>query len=584
MKRWTGVSVGWVLSSEIAYQDADGVGFPEGNTAGVRQARVHRDPAESETPCTQRNFMRENRETSLPPEDTRAGRRGNAMTGNPLVNGSEESYCGIVPAKQPNKGEISPAEVVEERPQTEENTQESNLCRTPSRASGQTGLERVREAARKDRKQKLTALLHHVSIDLLRDSYYSLKKQAAPGVDGVTWEDYGGDLEARLAGLHDRIHRGAYHAQPSRRVWIRKDDGRQRPLGVAVLEDKIVQYAIGTVLNQIWEEDFLGFSYGFRPGRSQHDALDALWVGIMRRRVNWIVDLDIRSFFDRLRHDWLVRFVEHRIGDRRVVRLIQKWLKAGVMEQGQWSETKEGTPQGAVISPILANLYLHYVLDVWAEAWRKKLAHGDVIIVRYADDAVLGFEHRQDAERFLEQLRERLEQFGLELHPDKTRLIEFGRFAAERRKKRGEGKPETFNFLGFTHICGTNHQTGNFAIHRKTMGRRMAAKLKDIKAKLRIRMHRRMQGTVQWLQQVVRGYLQYHAVPGNMSRMAKFRWEVLRLWYRTLRRRSQRSRLTWARFSERLAVLLPSVRVLHPYPDMRFDVKYPNIQGRNRVR
>ena len=263
-----------------------------------------------------------------------------------------------------------------------------------------TGLERVREAARKDRKQKLTALLHHASIDLLRDSYHSLKKQAAPGVDGVTWKDYGGDLEARLAELHDQIHRGAYHAQPSRRVWIPKADGRQRPLGVAALEDKIVQYAIGTVLNQIWEEDFLGFSYGFRPGRSQHDALDALWVGMMRRRVNWIPDLDIRSFFDKLRHDWLVRFVEHRIGDRRVVRLIQKWLKAGVMEQGQWSETEEGSPQGAVISPILANLYLHYVLDVWAEAWRKKLAHGDVMIVRYADDAVLGFEHRQDASGF----------------------------------------------------------------------------------------------------------------------------------------------------------------------------------------
>jgi group II intron reverse transcriptase/maturase len=340
-----------------------------------------------------------------------------------------------------------------------------------------------------------------------------------------------------------------------RRVWIPKADGRQRPLGIAALEDKVVQYAVATVLNQIWEEDFLGFSYGFRPGRSQHDALDALWVGIIRKKVNWIIDLDIRSFFDKIQHDWLVKFVEHRIGDQRVVRLIQKWLKAGVMEQGQWTETKEGSPQGAVISPTLANLYLHYVLDVWVEAWRKKVAQGDVMIVRYADDAVLGFEHRHEAEAILEQLRERVQKFGLELHPDKTRLIEFGRYAAERRKKRGEGKPETFNFLGFAHICGTNHKTGNFAVHRKTIGKRMAAKLKDIKAKLRGRMHAQIGGTVRWLQQVVRGYFQYHAVPGNLQRMATFRWEVANLWYRTLKRRSQRSRLTKERFAERLARL-----------------------------
>ncbi len=506
------------------------------------------------------------------------------MSGKSLVHGGEESYGGVVPTKQPNKSEKSLAEAVEGRAPTEENTQEPNLCRTPSRESGSTGLARVREAARRDRRQKFTALLHHVSIDLLRESYHSLKKQAAPGVDGVTWQAYGRDLEGRLADLQGRVHRGAYRAQPSRRVWIPKADGRQRPLGIAALEDKIVQTAVGTVLNQIWEEDFLGFSYGFRPGRSQQDALDALWVGIVRKKVNWIVDLDIRSFFDRLQHDWLVQFVEHRIGDKRVVRLIQKWLKAGVMEQGQWTETEEGSPQGAVISPILANLYLHYVLDVWVEAWRKKVAHGDVIMVRYADDAVLGFEHRHEAERFLEQLRERLQKFGLELHPDKTRLIEFGRFAAERRKKRGEGKPETFNFLGFTHICGTNHQTGNFAVHRRTIAKRMAAKLKDIKAKLRVRMHVRVGGTVSWLQQVVRGYFQYHAVPGNLPRMVEFRREVARIWYRTLRRRSQRSRLTWEGFCERLASLLPTVQVLHPYPDVRFDAKHPHIRGRNRVR
>jgi RNA-directed DNA polymerase len=512
------------------------------------------------------------------------GRRENAKSGKSLMNGDGESYCGIVPTKQPNKGDGSPAEVVEGRPKTKENTQQPDLCRTPSRESRPSRLERVREAARKDGKLKFTALRHHVSTDLLRDSYNSLKKRAAPGVDGVTWKEYGLDLEGRLTDLHGRIHRGAYRAQPSRRVWIPKSDGRQRPLGIAALEDKIVQYAVGTVLNQIWEEDFLGFSYGFRPGRSQHDALDALWVGIVRKKVSWILDLDIRSFFDTIQHSWLVQFVEHRIGDRRVVRLIQRWLKAGVMEQGQWSETKEGSPQGAVISPALANLYLHYVLDLWVEAWRKKRARGDVMIVRYADDAVLGFQHREDAEQFLEQLHERLAKFGLELHPEKTRLIEFGRFATERRKRRGEGKPETFNFLGFTHICGTNYQTGKFTIHRKTVGKRMAAKLKEIRVQLRKRMHARVPGTVKWLQQVVRGYFQYHAVPGNGARMRVFRNEVSRSWLWALRRRSQRQRMSWKRFKARLDPLLPQVQILHPYPDARFNAKYSHIQGRNRVR
>ena len=506
------------------------------------------------------------------------------MSDKSLMNGSGGSYCGIVPTKQLNKSDKTPAEVVEGRPQTKENTQQSNPNRAQSRDSGPSGLGRVREAAKQDGKLKFTALLHHVSIDLLRQSYHSLKKQAAPGVDGMTWEEYGQDLEERLADLHGQIHRGAYRAQPSRRVWIPKADGRQRPLGIAALEDKLVQSAVGVVLNQIWEEDFLGFSYGFRPGRGQHDALDALWVGIMRKKVNWIIDLDIRSFFDKLQHEWLIKFVEHRVGDKRMVRLIQKWLKAGVLEKTQWTETKEGTPQGAVISPVLANLYLHHVLDLWVEAWRNKQAHGDVIIVRYADDAVLGFEHREEADRFLEQLRERLGKFGLELHSEKTRLIEYGRYAAERRKKRGEGKPETFDFLGFTHICGTNRKTGNFTVHRKTIGKRMAAKLKDLRAKLRQRMHGRVEGTAKWLGQVVRGYFQYHAIPGNWAQMKAFRNDVQRLWYQALRRRSQRSRLTWEKFRERLGSLLPPVQILQPYPDVRFDAKHPYIQGRNRVR
>ena len=496
------------------------------------------------------------------------------MSGKSFLHGSGESYCGVVPAKQPNEGQGGPQEVVEGRPQTKENTLEPNSCRTPSRESGPSGLERVREAAKGDRKLRFTALLHHVTADLLGRSYASLKKTAAAGVDGMTWEEYGGTLEERLADLHGRIHRGAYRAQPSRRVWIPKADGRQRPLGIAALEDKIVQHAVGTVLNQIWEEDFLGFSYGFRQGRSQHDALDALYVGITRKKVNWILDLDIRSFFDKISHEWLVQFVEHRIADKRVVRLIQKWLKAGVMEDGQWHETKEGTPQGSVISPILANLYLHYVLDVWAEVWRKKVAQGDMIIVRYADDAVLGFQHRDEAVQFLEQLRERLRKFGLEFHPDKTRLIEFGRYAAERREKRGAGKPETFTFLGFTHICGRSNRTGYFTVRRKTLGTRMAAKLKDLRQKLRRRLNGRVGDTRRWLRSVVRGYFQYHAIPGNEARMWAFREQVLRHWVRLLRRRSQRSRSPRA-LRNRLGCLLPPVAILHPYPDVRFFATHP---------
>jgi group II intron reverse transcriptase/maturase len=486
-----------------------------------------------------------------------------------------ESYSGVVPTKQPNKGGRPSAEVVEERPLVKENTEQSNQCRTQSRESGSKGLERVREVAKQDGKVRFTALLHHVTNDLLRDSYNGLKKKAAPGVDGVTWREYGGGLEERISDLHGRIHRGAYQAQPSRRTWIPKTDGRQRPLGIAALEDKIVQRAVGTVLNQIWEEDFEGFSYGFRPGRSQHDALDALTVGIERKKVNWILDLDVRSFFDKVDHKWLVQFVEHRIADQRIVRLIQKWLKAGVMEDGRWFETEEGTPQGSVISPILANLYLHHVLDLWVVAWRKKVARGEMIVVRYADDAVLGFQDREDAERFLKELQERVRKFGLELHPEKTRLIEFGRYATERRAKRGEGKPETFNFLGFTHICGTSQPKGYFTVRRKTMGKRMAAKLKEIREELRKRMHEEIGGTLKWLKSVVRGYFQYHAVPGNEERLKAFLHEVRRSWLRMLRRRSQRTRWTWERFMKRLGSLLPAVEILHPYPRERFDAKHP---------
>ena len=490
--------------------------------------------------------------------------------------------------KRSNESQGRPKEIVEERPPAKENAEEFNPCRTQSRESGSSGLDRVRKAAEGNKKLQFTTLLHHVNIELLRSSYYGLKKQAAAGVDGMRWKDYEDGLEERLADLHGRIHRGAYQAKPSRRVWIPKADGRKRPLGIAALEDKIVQAAVVKVLNQVWEEDFLDFSYGFRPERSQHDALDALYVGITRRKVNYVLDLDIKSFFDKVEHDHMEKFVRHRIGDERIVRLILKWMKAGVMEDGQWSETEEGTPQGAVISPLLANLYLHYVLDLWVNAWRKKVAHGDVIVVRYADDAVLGFQHRAEAEKFLAALRERVGKFGLELHPDKTRLIEFGRFAAERRAKRGEKKPETFKFLGFTHICGKNHETGYFMVLRKTIGKRMAAKLKDIRRKLRVGMHDSTKNTVKWLKSVVQGYFNYHAVPRNEAQLKSFRSEVQRMWLWQLRRRSQRSRWTWRKFKEKLGHLLPTVEILHPYPEVRFAFNHPNfgkqIQGKNRVR
>ena len=500
------------------------------------------------------------------------------MSSKTHMHGDGESHNGIIPRKRSNAGRGGPKEIVEERPLTKENAEEPNPCRTQSRESGPSGLDRVRQAAKGDKQMRFTGLLHHLTIDLLRDSYYRLQRQAAAGVDGMKWEAYGGDgLEERLADLHGRIHRGGYHAKPSRRVWIPKADGRQRPLGIAALEDKIVQTAVVQVLNPIWEEDFLGFSYGFRPGRSQHDALDALYVGITSKKVNYVLDLDIRSFFDKVGHDHLEKFIRHRIGDERMVRLILKWVRAGVMEDGQWYETKEGTPQGAVVSPVLANLYLHYVLDVWVEAWRQKVARGDVIAVRYADDAVLGFQDREEAEKFLVALQGRVRKFGLELHPEKTRLMEFGRYAAERRARRGEGKPETFNFLGFTHICGKNHKTGYFMVLRKTIGKRMAAKLKEIRQQLRVRLHQSTQSTVGWLQSVVRGYFQYHAVPRNEERLKAFRCEVLRLWWQQLRRRSQRTRWTWKRFWEKLGSLLPEVEIVHPYPEVRFASKHTRV-------
>ena len=435
-------------------------------------------------------------------------------------------------------------------------------------------LDRVRHAARQRKKERFTALLHHVNVDTLRVAFYALKRKAAPGVDGVAWDDYAAGLEPRLGDLHGRIHRGAYRPQPSRRTYIPKADGRQRPLAIAALEDKIVQGATVMVLNAIYEEDFLGFSYGFRPGRGPHDALDALVVGIADRKVNYILDADIRSFFDTVSQEWLIRFVEHRVGDKRIVRLIQKWLRAGILEDGTVTVSDRGTGQGSVISPLLANMYLHYVLDLWVERWRRREATGDMIIVRYADDLVAGFEHEADARRFLDEMRARFEEFSLSLHPDKTRLIEFGRHAAANREQRGLGKPETFDFLGFTFISGKS-RNGKFLIHRKSRRDRVRAKLKEIKEELRRRMHGPVREQAEWLKQVVAGFFHYHAVPTNGRALAAFRYHVIDHWRRTLRRRGQKHRMTWARIGKLADDWLPKPRILHPWPNQRFAVKHP---------
>jgi group II intron reverse transcriptase/maturase len=433
----------------------------------------------------------------------------------------------------------------------------------------------VRKAAKEHKEMKFTALLHHLTVDLLQESFYALKRKAAPGVDGTTWQEYEAGLEGRLIDLHSRVHRGAYRAKPSRRAYIPKADGRQRPLGVAALEDKIVQQAVATILNAIYEEDFLGFSYGFRPGRSQHQALDALSYALTQKRVNYVLDADIRGFFDNISHAWMLQFVQHRVADRRILRLIQKWLKAGVMEEGEWSETERGTPQGAVISPLLANIYLHYVFDLWVNAWRKKHARGDVIVVRYADDTVLGFQDAEEADRFLEDFRERLGKFGLELHPEKTRRIEFGRYAELNRKQRGEGKPETFDFLGFTHISGKNSK-GYFTVKRRTIRKRLRAKLQEIKQQLPRRRHDPVAQTGEWLRSVVQGYFNYHAVPGNLESLGTFRERLIRLWRTQLRQRSQRYCLTWDRLRQLADRWLPQPRVLHPWPMQRFAATHPS--------
>src|SRR5947207_3944229 len=486
----------------------------------------------------------------------------------------------VVPAKLPNNAQGGAAEVVEGSGSAEGNAASETRSGRSAGPSALSDLDRVRRVAQKDKDARFTALLHHVEVDRLRAAYWAIRPKAAPGVDGVTWTEYGQDLEANLRDLHARVHRGSYRARPSRRVFIPKADGRLRPLGVAALEDKIVQRAVVEVLNAIYEEDFLGFSYGFRPGRRPHDALDALAVALERKRVNWVLDADIRDFFTQLDRSWLERFLEHRIADKRILRLIQRWLRAGVIEDGEWSETEAGTAQGASVSPLLSNVFLHYVFDLWADQWRRRRARGDVVLVRFADDFLAGFQHRDDAERFLADLRERFAGFGLELHPDKTRLIEFGRYAAERREARGDRKPETFEFLGFTHICAKDRH-GRFKLKRVTSKKKMRSKLKAVKTEMRRRRHLPIPEQGRWLARVLQGHYNYYAVPDNSEAMRAFRRRVIHHWRAALKRRSQKGWTTWERTDRLAARWLPQPRILHPWPDKRFDAR---TRGRSPVR
>jgi len=507
------------------------------------------------------------------------------------MNGGGKSDGPIVPQTPANKGGVdrldeghpaSPsAEQAEGRGPAKGNSLRADGDRTRCRASLQAALKRIRQAADREKLQRLTALWHHVyNVDHLRAAYLAQRPGAAAGVDGQTWRQYGEDLESNLQELSARLKRGAYRARPVKRAWIPKADGRRRPIGIPTLEDKIVQRAAASVLGAAYEADFMGFSYGFRPGRSAHDALDALSVGLSRCKISWVLDADIRGFFDAIDHEWLVKFIEHRIADRRVIRHVKKWLRAGVLEDGKRLRTEEGTPQGGSISPLLANIYLHYVFDLWAHQWRRQCARGDVIVVRYADDFVVGFQYKSDAERFLAALRERFSKFNLELHGQKTRLIEFGRFAAENRQSRGDGKPETFDFLGFTHVCGKTRK-GRFTVVRRPMKQRMRAKLRAIKQDLWRRMHRPIPETGSWLRSVVSGWYRYYAVPLTYRTLQSFRRQVMWLWYRTLRRRSDKDRTTWPRLYRLSDRWLPTPRILHPYPSERLCV---TTQGRSRMR
>jgi group II intron reverse transcriptase/maturase len=485
-----------------------------------------------------------------------------------------KSDSSVVPGKPPNNGPGAPesAEGVEERGLAKGNPHQFARSRTQSRGILQSALRRIRQIAKGRKGERFTTLWHHVyNPDRLHEVYFELKRDSAPGVDGVTWQQYGENLWGNLTDLAVRLKRGAYHPPPVERAYIPKLDGRQRPIGKPTLEDKLVQRTFTEVIGEVYEAEFLGFSYGCRPGRSQHNALDALTVAMERRSVNWVLDADIRGFFEAIDHEWMLKFVQHRIADGRVLRQVRKWLKAGVVEAGKKSIPEAGTPQGGSVSPLLANIYLHYVLDLWVARWRRRHARGDVIIVRYVDDFVVGFEHRAEALRFLDELKERLRRFGLELHAEKTRLIEFGRYAIRDRRRRGDGKPETFDFLGFTHICSKDRK-GWFIVRRHTMRRRMVAKLKTIKIALKRRRHEKVDEVRRWVSAVLRGHFQYYGVPRNTRALGAFYKQVLWYWWRALRRRSQKHNLPWRRFCRNAKRHLPQPRVTHPYPNQRLRV------------
>ncbi len=566
---------------------ADAVSLCGRQHSDQHERKLARDPTGSQTPRMHGNTSHVNREIpgllqlSLPGMGAGAQREVKRRT--PLMYESGKSHSRVVPRKVSNKARRRAAERLEGRRLAKRNTPQATTHRTQGRARMQAALGRVRQAAEQKKGERFTALLHHIyAIDTLRAAFYELERDAAPGVDGQTWTDYGEKLEANLAELSDRVRRGAYRAQAVRRVYIPKrgDAKQQRPIGVTAVEDKIVQRATTLVLTAVYEPEFAGFSYGARPGRSAHQALTALDQALHMKRVKWVLDADLRDFFGSLEHEQLIRFVEHRIGDKRVVRLIRQWLAAGVLEDGAWTRSETGTPQGGSISPLAANLYMHYVFDQWAQQWRRTAARGDMIIVRYLDDFIVGFRYHTDAEQFLTALRERLGQFGLRLHPDKTRLLEFGRYAAQNRRERGQGKPETFQFLGFVHSCGWTRK-GEFTVRRHTAGERLRAKLKEVKAELRRRRHDPVPEVGAWLGSVVRGHGQYYGIPGNWQAIRRFRDEVSRHWHQALSRRSQKGRVKWERMQRLIERWLPPARIVHPSSWVMFAVM---TQGKSPVR
>lgn len=568
----TGASMGTDTESRKHLPDADPLTLWGRQHTERRDSEARSDSAGSKTRRTSRTFKHENRDTpGMSAGVGRADRTEQGPTRTTVMHVPGESDEGVVPMIHRRSADRGKGEG---RPETWGNSNWPTMTETQDSGLMMSGLERIRQAARRDKGLRFTSLMHHITLGMLEDAYRSLKRTAAAGIDGMTWAEYGEDQARRLTDLHGRVHEGRYRALPAKRAWIPKADGRMRPLGIAALEDKIVQLAVVWVLQAIYEEDFVGFSYGFRPGRGQHQALDAVWVGITGRNVNWIVDADIRSFFDTLDHGWLMKFVEHRVADPRILRLLRKWLRAGVSEDGEWSRTTVGTPQGAVISPLLANIYLHYVLDLWMKWWRNRVGIGETIIVRYADDFAVGFQAKDSAERFLHDLRERLAKFGLALHPEKTRLIEFGRYAIANRAKRGERRPETFDFLGFTHYCARRLKDGCFTVIRSTMVKRLGASVHRIGQTLMANRALPLADQGKWLGAVVRGWLNYHAVPGNSPAIHRFRNRIVEAWRRALRRRSQTGRrgTTWAVMRRIAARYIPKATILHPYPNQRLRV------------